>query len=89
MSKRPDWLEGLTHKDWLFDGGPMGEDTWHQLDWSGAWVDMGPSPMDNLGPYWHVPLRTGDTVHRLYPKFLQGKWANVIRRAAEEWKGVS
>lgn len=94
----PDWLQGLTHKDWLFDGGPINTPVmiarFNNLDWSKAWVDMGPSVAGNLGPYWHVPLREtiidgevydcGDTVHRLYPKLLQSKWLLVVRRAVEE-----
>lgn len=83
-----DWLEGLTYKDWLFDGRPMrnteGLALWHRLDWSKARVDMGPSTAGNFGPYWHVPLKDGDTTHRLYPKLLQGKWARVVQRAITE-----
>ena len=80
----PYWLEGLTHKDFLFDGTPCNEETWAELDWSRAYVDMGPSPAGNVGPYWHVPRPRGDTVHRLYPKVLKSKWLLLIRRAIEE-----
>lgn len=94
----PDWLAGLTHKDWLFDGSPIRGEVmiarFNNLDWEKAWVDLGPSVAGNLGPYWHVPLKEtiingeiydfGDTVHRLYPKLLQTKWANVARQAAIE-----
>lgn len=90
---RPKWLDGLTHKDWMFDGYPIRGDRmierWNALDWSKAYVDMGPSIAGNLGPYWHVPLVSDDeTVHRLYPKFLSGKWIWVIRRAVEEAKDI-
>ena len=50
---------------WIFDA----------LDWSQAWIDSGPSPMGNPGPYWHVPCThpdAGETVHRLYPKWQRG-----------------
>jgi hypothetical protein len=84
----PTWLDGLRHTDWLIDGTPIrGESLialWNDLDWSKAWVDMGPSPMGNPGPYWHVPLKSGDTTHRLYPKLLQSKWLNVVTQAVEE-----
>lgn len=52
----------------LFDG----HDDWpshigiEDLDWSNAWVDNGPSPAGNAGPYLHVPYPKGDTVHRIY-----------------------
>ena len=83
----PAWLDGLTHKDWLWDGRPIRGKVligrFNNLDWSKAWMDMGPSIADNLGPYWHVPLPSEGTVHRLYPK-VPGKWMGVIRRAVEE-----
>lgn len=82
---KPDWLEGTTHKDWLFDGYRCSEKQWESLDWSKAYVDMGPSVAGNLGPYWHVPHKDGDTVHRLYPKLLQTKWLLVVRQAVEEF----
>ena len=92
------WFEGLTHKDWLFDGCPIRGRImiarFANLDWSNAWVDLGPSIAGNLGPYWHVPLREtiidgelydlGDTVHRLYPKVLLSKWLPLIRQACDE-----
>jgi hypothetical protein len=92
------WREGLSHKDWLFDGspirGPVMLARFKNLDWSKAWIDLGPSISGNLGPYWHVPLKEtvidgdlydcGDTVHRLYPKVLQSKWALLILHACNE-----
>lgn len=94
MSKEPpvckqSWLNNLSHKDWLFDGSPIhGKDMldkWARLDWSRAWLDMGPSIAGNVGPYWHVPLKGPDgTTHRLYPKILKTKWLHLIRRAIEE-----
>jgi len=81
----PKWMSGTKRSDWLCDGHPMrgkwGAERWNDLDWNKAWVDAGPSPTGNLGPYWHVPLRSGETVHRLYPKFLLGPWAPVVRQA--------
>ena len=81
-----DWIGGLTHKDWLFDGQsiPKNDAQFNNLDWAKARMDMGPSPAGNLGPYWHVPLKDGETTHRLYPKVLQTKWLLVIRRAVQE-----
>lgn len=84
-----DWRQGLTHRDWLFDGRPIrGEESialFDRLDWSKASVDLGPSVTGNPGPYWHVPLKDGDTVHRLYPKVIQTKWLLLIRQACEEY----
>lgn len=92
------WREGLSPKDWLFDGSPVRgrvmEERFKNLDWDKAWIDLGPSIAGNLGPYWHVPLKRtvidgelyddGDTVHRLYPKVLQSKWALLILHACHE-----
>lgn len=82
----PKWLDGLSHGDWLYDGRPCSAAQWARLDWSGAWVDIGPSPTGNPGPYWHVPLLDDDdeTVHRLYPKVLKSKWLAVIQQAMIE-----
>ena len=83
------WFEGTSHKDWLIDGHTVKGDyymrMWAHLDWSRAWCDMGPSPMGNLGPYWHVPVvMDGDEmVKRLYPRW-GSKWHFVARRAIEE-----
>lgn len=83
------WREGLSHEDWLMDGSPIRSkadiDRFNRLDWSKAFVDLGPSIAGNLGPYWHVPMGGGDTVHRLYPKILQSKWLLLIRQACEEY----
>lgn len=92
------WRDGLSHKDWLFDGHPVRGrvmmERFKNLDWDNAWVDLGPSIAGNLGPYWHVPLKEtvidgelydcGDTVHRLYPKVLKSKWALLILHACNE-----
>lgn len=92
------WRNSLSYKDWLFDGapikGPVMMARFSNLDWEKAWIDLGPSIAGNLGPYWHVPLKetiingevydAGDTVHRLYPKVLQSKWALLILHACNE-----
>lgn len=85
-----DWREGLTYKDWLFDGRIIRARTFdlvrfNRLDWSKAWVDLGPSVAGNLGPYWHVPMDDGETTHRLYPLVLATKWQPLIRQACEEY----
>lgn len=99
---KPAWLDGLTHKDWMFDGSKIKGDymlaRFENLDWSRAWVDMGPSVAGNPGPYWHVPFNgptilngeevdDGDTTHRLYPKLLQTKWLPLVRQAMTEMIG--
>lgn len=92
------WRDGLSHKDWLFDGRPIRgkimEALFANLEWDKAWIDLGPSVGGNPGPYWHVPLKEtwidgeeyacGDTVHRLYPKVLQSKWGMLILHACNE-----
>ena len=84
----PNWLIGLDHRDWLFDGHPINTasaiERFKRLNWHDAYMDLGPSPMGNLGPYWHVPLADEETVHRLYPKLLSTKWLPLIRQAIDE-----
>ena len=86
MSDLPAWHGDLTHRDWLFDGSSINTAPmlarWIELDWSKAWMDMGPSPAGNPGPYWHVPMKDGETTHRLYPKLLKTKWLLLIREVA-------
>jgi hypothetical protein len=68
----------ITPGNSLFNGGK-----WSALhkrqewDWKGAWVDGGPSPMGNPGPYLKLPWKAGDddfadTVHRIYPVIQPG-----------------
>lgn len=78
--------EKLNPDDWLFDGRPVKGyllERWHKLNWSRAWMDMGPSPAGNPGPYWHVPLPEDGTVHRLYPRVLRTKWLSIVRVIAQ------
>ncbi len=79
-----EWLKGLTRKDWYHNGHACSQAQWDALDWSKAYVDMGPSPMGNLGPYWHVPNIEDECVARLYPKLLATKWVWVVRQAIIE-----
>lgn len=44
---------------------------WPDLDFSKAWVDKGPSPAGNPGPYLKVP-GGDDSVHRVYPRWQVG-----------------
>lgn len=93
MRDLPKWMRGLKPGDWLYDGRPLrfprDQGLWDNLNWSGAYVDLGPSPAGNLGPYWHVPViddqegRLGSH-HRLYPKVLATKWCGLIRQAIDE-----
>jgi hypothetical protein len=87
----PDWWPDTTPQDWLFDGYQIKGaflDLWNDLDWAKAYVDAGPSPAGNPGPYWHVPLKSGDSVHRLYPK-IPGRWRIPAYRAVRELSGRS
>lgn len=95
IAERPWWAD-LDPADWLFDGHPIKigwMDAWRKLDWSKAWLDMGPSPAGNVGPYFHVPDDDDDAVHRLYPKalrkpnlraMLEGVMSVAIARATAE-----
>lgn len=62
--------------------------TWN---WNEAWVDPGPSPAGNPGPYLHLPWLSGNsdpyegTVHRIYPKVRPGDrlWVRETCAAVE------
>lgn len=45
-------------------------DDWKYFDFDNAWVDAGPSPAGNPGPYLQVPWNNGDEsiIVRLYPR---------------------
>lgn len=64
--------------------GVRGDVFWAGLDFGSAWIDPGPSPAGNEGPYLKVPYMPEGTVHRLYPKWQPGDlawtretWADV------------
>ncbi len=68
----------ITPGNSLFNGGRWS--AFHkrqEWDWKGAWVDGGPSPMGNPGPYLKLRWLAGDddfedTVHRIYPVIQPG-----------------
>jgi hypothetical protein len=67
----------VTARNSLLDGAPIGRkgavrEIWDGLDWSQAWIDPGPSPAGNPGPYFKVPCPAQGTVHRVYPRWRAG-----------------
>lgn len=61
-----------TAQNSLIDGHPTGKAAWATLNWRDAWVDYGPSPAGNPGPYWHVQNIDGLRGHRVYPRVQPG-----------------
>ena len=45
---------------------------WLGLDFDKAWVDSGPSPAGNPGPYLHVSYPPEYITHRIYPRIQTG-----------------
>lgn len=82
----------------LFDGGGWTKAHKAQMwDWAGAWVDPGPSPAGNPGPYLKLPWLAGDrhdvfegTVHRIYPVWQPGDrlWVKETWTTCEECGGM-
>jgi hypothetical protein len=76
----------ITPRNSYYDGGPVNKARWAELDWASQdiFVDKGPSPMGNPGPYLHVPDKDGDAVHRIYPRYQPGDrlWVR------ETWKAT-
>jgi len=65
---------GLSRANSLVDGAASPRWLWDGLRFDEAWVDPGPSPAGNPGPYLKVPRDAdGDrTVHRIYPRVQVG-----------------
>lgn len=55
------WFDG---NRWEKAYGDAGE-----FDWPNAWIDPGPSPAGNPGPYLKVARTSSATVHRIYPQW--------------------
>lgn len=74
----------ISYRNSLVDGSMVSEKVWNQydFDFSSPWIDKGPSPAGNAGPYLKVPSRLLDTVHRIYPKFQPDDYLFV----RENWK---
>lgn len=74
----------LTQRNTLFDGRYARWPNWlHEraFKWADAWVDPGPSPAGNPGPYLKLPViglfcdsenPQEQTVHRIYPRIQPG-----------------
>jgi hypothetical protein len=56
----------------LMNGSPCRKEDWPRLDYRGAWIDQGPSPAGNPGPYLKVPRPDDDTIHRVYSRKYPG-----------------
>ena len=64
----------VTARTSLVDGTGEGiRKLWPQLHLESAWVDPGPSPAGNPGPYLKADVvLPGDTTHRIYPRIFTG-----------------
>lgn len=58
----------VTRQNSLMDGYPGPKWRWDALDWNDAFVDPGPSPAGNPGPYLKVACPSQDTRHRIYSR---------------------
>ncbi len=72
----------VTSRNSLLDGhkGVAGW-VWGELDWTDAYVDGGPSPAGNAGPYLKVGRPSMDSRHRIYPKV----WIGDLLWVREAW----
>lgn len=78
----------VTAQNSLFDGGPCYRKQWSELRLDESWVDGGPSPAGNAGPYLKTPRMAvwedgseDRLVHRIYPRYQPG----VKLWVREEW----
>lgn len=73
----------------LLDGGSMPRKVWPELQLERAFVDPGPSPAGNAGPYLQVPRyayeEKDQTVHRVYPIWQRADSIWVKETAALIW----
>ena len=65
---------------------------WEAHDWASAFVDDGPSPAGNPGPYLKAPCPAQETRHRIYPIYWPGDrfwvretWATVNTYSGPGW----
>jgi len=70
----------LTARNILVNG-TSNRKLFEQLDLSSAWVDRGPSPAGNSGPYLKAPTHDGSEVHRIYPRI----WGGDVLWVREGW----
>ena len=79
MTRRP-----VSRVNSLVDGYRWPAERWAELRFEDAWIDRGPSPVGNPGPYLQVPRDAeGDHfVHRVYPVYQPGDtmWARETWR---------
>jgi hypothetical protein len=63
-----------TARNSYMDGWPFPRGVWEQMAFERAWVDKGPSPAGNPGPYLKAPWPQEDdeTVHRIYSRVQVG-----------------
>lgn len=61
----------VTRTNSLVNGSACNAASWASLDFQSdrVFVDGGPSPAGNPGPYLHVPRQDDETVHRIYPRW--------------------
>lgn len=62
----------LTRRNTWVDGFPWPKTWWETMDWDDAFVDLGPSPVGNPGPYLKVLRVQCNTRHRVYPMYSPG-----------------
>lgn len=62
----------ITERNSLVNGSPAAL-PFAQLDFVKAWIDPGPSPSGNRGPYLKVPSLDGEVMHRVYPRLHPGR----------------
>jgi len=78
----------ITPANSLVDGSTPHREVWKSLDAKGAYVDPGPSPAGNEGPYLQVPRPSRKTVHRVYPRYGRGDriWVReTLREVSGGW----
>jgi hypothetical protein len=78
----------VTRANSYLDGSPASRDRWSELDFTAPeiFVDEGPSPAGNPGPYLHVPAPADGTRHRIYPRMQPGDrfWVREAWRVVED-----
>lgn len=70
----------------LVDGAGIAAGPFQRLNLNKAWLDPGPSPAGNPGPYLKAPKLWADTVHRVYPRWAKGDrlWVRETWRVSED-----
>ena len=84
--KKPQTRRVITRINSNVDGhGRANAETWSGLDFDKTFIDPGPSPAGNPGPYLKTFNNYTDATSRIYPNWAKGDYLHVREAVFYEW----